>query len=61
MFRLGFTLFPIITTTTAGIGVLVALVTGNDTATPILIAAAAGFIAGFPITYWTTKAISEQG
>ncbi len=59
MFRLGFTLFPIVTTTTAGIGVLVALVTGNDTTTPILIAAAAGFIAGLPITYWTTKAISE--
>ena len=41
--------------TLAGSAVVAALVMGHDTLAPILIAAALGFVAAFPVTYLVTK------
>lgn len=51
MLRLAFILHLFIGSTMAGIGVIVALVAGLDTLWPIVIAAAIGFAAAFPVTY----------
>lgn len=51
MNRLMLTLFSMIATTLMGLGVIVALTTGNDTLNPILIAAAFGFVLAFPVTW----------
>jgi predicted PurR-regulated permease PerM len=59
MFRLASVLFSIITPTLAGIGVVVALASGNDTLLPILIGAAAGTLLAFPVTWLVAKKISE--
>jgi hypothetical protein len=57
--RLASTLFAIISTPPMGIAVVVALVTGNDTLQPILIAAGIGFVIGFPVTYVVTKMVAD--
>jgi predicted PurR-regulated permease PerM len=51
------TLFSMISTTMMGIGVVVALTTGNDTLKPILIAAAIGFVLSVPVSWWITRQI----
>ncbi len=43
--------------TLAGSAVILALVLGLDTLTPILIAAAVGFLVGFPISWFVAKRI----
>jgi putative flippase GtrA len=55
MLRLGFILHLFIGSTLAGSAVIAALVMGQDTLTPILIAALIGFVAAFPVTYLVTK------
>jgi predicted PurR-regulated permease PerM len=55
MLRLGFILHLFIGSTLAGSAVVAALVMGHDTLAPILIAAALGFVAAFPVTYLVTK------
>ncbi len=55
MTRLMLTLFSMISTTMMGIGVLVALTIGKDTLTPILIAAAIGFVLAIPTSYLVAK------
>ncbi|EEW24503.1 hypothetical protein [Rhodobacter ferrooxidans] len=58
MSRLAFILFSLISTTLAGIGIVVALVTGNDTLQPILIAAAIGFVLSVPVTWIVAKQLA---
>lgn len=59
MSRLASILFSMIATTLAGIGVVIALVIGQDTLQPILIAALIGFIVAFPATYMISKKIES--
>lgn len=59
MLRLGFILHLFIGTTLAGSGVIAALVIGQDTLIPILIAAAIGFVAALPVTWIVTKTLYE--
>jgi len=61
MLRLGFILHLFIGSTLAGSCVIAALVIGQDTLTPILVAAALGFVAAFPVTYVVTKKLYENG
>jgi len=45
--------------TLAGVAVIAALVAGQDTLTPILIAAAVGFVVAFPVTYVVTRKLYQ--
>ncbi|NCM97562.1 MAG: CTP synthetase [Rhodobacteraceae bacterium CG2_30_10_405] len=58
MFRLALLLFVFISVTLAGMGMMVALVTGHDTAQPLMIAAAIGFLLSFPVSYIAAKRLS---
>ncbi len=51
MLRLSLILHLFIGSTLAGSAVIAALLIGQDTLRPILIAAALGFIAAFPVSY----------
>ncbi|MGV8950723.1 MAG: CTP synthetase [Cypionkella sp.] len=51
MSRLMMVLFSMVATTLMGIGVVIALVTGYDTLTPILIAAGVGFVLALPVAW----------
>ncbi|MDR7125736.1 CTP synthetase [Pseudotabrizicola sp. 4114] len=55
MTRLMAVLFSIISTSLMGIGVIVALTTGNDTLQPILIGAAVGFLAAIPVSWYIAR------
>jgi hypothetical protein len=57
MLRLGFILHLFIGSTLAGIGVIFALATGFDTLSPILMAAAVGFLVAIPVTWAVAKAL----
>lgn len=57
MFRLFSLIFSIAGATCAGIGVVIALVIGHDTLTPILVWAAAGGIVGLIASYVVAKMI----
>lgn len=58
MARLMMTLFSMIATTLMGVGVVIALVTGHDTLTPILIAAACGFVLALPVSWLVARQIA---
>ncbi|SEK24924.1 CTP synthetase [Pacificibacter marinus] len=60
MTRLAGILFSIISTSLMGIGIIIALVSGNDTLNPILIAAAIGFVVAIPVTWIVSKKIVDQ-
>lgn len=60
MLRLGFILHLFIGSTLAGSAVIGSLVLGHDTMTPILIAAAIGFVAAFPVTYLVTRKLTQD-
>lgn len=60
MTRLAGILFSIIATSLMGVGIIIALVSGNDTLRPILIAAAIGFVLAVPVTWIVTKKIVDQ-
>lgn len=55
MLRLASMLYSLIGTTLAGSAVVVALVTGQDTLVPIVVAAALGFVAALPVTYLVAR------
>ena len=58
MTRLMMTLFSMISTTLMGVGVVIALTTGHDTLQPILIAAAIGFVAAWPVSWLVARRLS---
>lgn len=60
MFRLAAILFSMISTTVAGIAVIVVLSMGYDTMMPILISAGAGFLVSIPITWIIAKQITAK-
>lgn len=60
MLRLGLILHLFIGSTLAGSAIIVALVMGQDTMTPILIAALLGFLIAIPATWAVTKMIYEN-
>ncbi|SHK91321.1 hypothetical protein SAMN05444414_102241 [Roseovarius marisflavi] len=60
MLQLGFILHLFIGSTLAGVAVISALVMGHDTMTPILIAAALGFLIAIPVTILVTKMLYEN-
>ena len=41
-----------------GVGVIIALVSGNDTLTPILIAAACGFVLALPVSWLVARQLA---
>jgi hypothetical protein len=51
-------LYTLISTSLAGTFIVVALVAGWDTLNPILIAAAAGFVAALPVTFFVNRALA---
>lgn len=60
MLRLASVLYSLISTTLAGTFVVAALVMGQDTLQPIVIAAALGFAAALPVTWLVAKAMYES-
>lgn len=60
MFRLASVLYSIISTTLAGSAIIATLIMGYDTLTPILIAAALGFLAALPASYFIAKQITAN-
>lgn len=60
MIRLAGVLYSIISTTLAGSAIIAALVMGYDTLVPILIAAAIGFLAALPASYFVAKEITRK-
>lgn len=58
MTRLMLILFSMISTTMMGVGVIVALTIGKDTLTPIVIAAAIGFVLAVPVSYLVAKELA---
>ena len=58
MTRLMAVLFSIISTSLMGVGVIVALTTGNDTLQPILIGATIGFLAAIPVSWMVAKQLA---
>ncbi len=57
MLRLASILYSLIGTTLAGSLVVVALVTGNDAAAPIIAAAAIGAALGVPVSWFVARAM----
>ncbi len=60
MFRLAFILHLFIGSTLAGSAVIAALTMGQDSLQPILIAAAIGFLAAFPVTWLVARKLYER-
>lgn len=60
MLRLALILHLFIGSTLAGIGVIVALVIGQDTLYPILGWAAAGFVLSLPVTWAVARALYQN-
>ncbi|HSF65584.1 MAG TPA: CTP synthetase [Paracoccaceae bacterium] len=58
MTRLLMILFSMISTTLMGVGIVIALTTGYDTLQPILIAAALGFVAAWPVSWLIARQLS---
>ncbi len=58
MTRLTLILFSIISTSLMGTGIVVALTMGMDTLTPILIAAALGFVLAIPVSWLVARQIA---
>jgi predicted PurR-regulated permease PerM len=58
MTRLMLILFSIISTTLMGTGIVAALTLGKDTLTPILIAAALGFVLAIPASWLVARQIA---
>lgn len=57
MFQLFLIIHIFIASTLAGIGVILALTFGLDTLTPLLVAAATGFVIAFPVSWTVAKKI----
>ena len=61
MFRLAFILHFVIGATLAGVGVIAALVIGQDTLQPILLSAAVGYLISFPAAWVLSKKLYNNG
>ncbi len=59
MFALFLILHIFIGSTLAGSAVVAALALGHDTLVPILISAAAGFVAAFPVSWVVARKIAQ--
>lgn len=57
MTRLMLLIFSIASTSMMGAFIVAALTTGNDTLKPIVIAAALGFVAAIPVSWFVAKQI----
>jgi predicted PurR-regulated permease PerM len=57
MLRLASILYSIVATTLSGSLIIIALSTGYDTLTPILVAAVIGAILAIPVSYFVAQAI----
>ena len=57
MTRLTMIIFSMASTSLMGAFIVAALTTGNDTLQPILIAAALGFVAAIPVSWFVAKQI----
>lgn len=55
MTRLMMLLFSMVATTLMGVGIIIVLVAGQGTLTPILAAAAAGFVLALPVSWYIAK------
>ncbi|MBS0124606.1 CTP synthetase [Thetidibacter halocola] len=55
MLRLAGILYSLISTTLAGTAIIAVLVAGYGTLTPILVAAAAGFIVSLPVAWYVAR------
>lgn len=60
MSRLFMLLLSIAIATMAGIGVIIALVTGHDSYTGVIVGALAGTVAAFPVTWAIAKRIQDN-
>ena len=58
MLRLSMLLFSIISTTLMGAGIVIALVSGNDTLWPIVISAVLGFLIAIPASWIVARQIA---
>lgn len=58
MTRLMAVLFSIISTSLMGVGVIVALTTGNVTVAAIVAGAAIGFVAAIPVSWFVAKQLA---
>ena len=58
MTRLMMILFSMASPTLMGVGIVVALVTGHDTAPVLLTAAAIGFVAALPASWFVARQIA---
>lgn len=58
MTRLTLILFSIISTSLMGTGIVLALTMGMDTLTPILVAAALGFVLAIPVSWLVARQIA---
>lgn len=61
MYPLMLLLHIFIGSTLAGSAVIAALTMGFVTLTPILVAAALGFVAAFPVSWYVAKTLSVRG
>ncbi|GGF45681.1 MULTISPECIES: hypothetical protein [Mameliella] len=55
MFRLASLLYSLISTSLAGTFIIVALVSGQDTLYPIVVAAIAGFVVAAPVSWLVAR------
>ena len=60
MYRLAGLIFAMVATTLMGIAIVAALVMGRDTAQPIMVAAAIGFVAAAPVTWVIARQIAGR-
>lgn len=58
MTRLMMVIFSMAATSLMGVFIVIALTTGMDTLKPILVAAALGFVAAMPVTYFVTRRLA---
>lgn len=59
MFRLAGIIYAVASVTVAGIFVVAALATGNDTLMPIVVAAASGFVLAIPASWYLAREIAR--
>ena len=59
MLRLGLLLYIFIGTTFAGSAMVIALVTGNDTLTPLLVSALVGAVAAMPAAWLVSRSLYQ--
>lgn len=60
MIRLAFILYLFIGVTFAGVAMIAALASGNDTATPLIWAAVIGAVVAMPVTWLVAKALYRE-